>query len=157
MQLPRLGSLFAAFILLTALGYAASTGTCFAADKADPKDRMKALLKERVSTAKEIYELLLEKYKIGGGNIGSVHRAKMAWLNARLSVAETRPERLKIFEELLAEAKDWEQSAVKNLDTGAGLQIEVLTAKAERIEAEIALEEEKAIPVPEKIPAPKKD
>jgi outer membrane protein TolC len=156
MQLPRVvRPLFTTAIFLLALVGASLDGTCFAADKADPKDRIKVLLKERVSTAKEIYELLLEKYKAGAGNIGSVHRAKVAWMNARLSIAETRAERLKIYEEILTEAKDWEQSAIRNLENGAGLQIEVLTARAERIEAEIALEQEKAEPVPEKIPAPK--
>ena len=147
--------LFAAIILFAGLWFVAPGGRCMAAEKNEARDRMKALLKERVDTAKAIYDHLLDKYEHGAGNIGSVHRAKVAWMMARLSVTETKTQRLKIYEELVKDAKEWEQAALHNVDTGAGLIIEALTAKADRIEAEIALETEKAEPEPEKIPAPK--
>jgi outer membrane protein TolC len=147
--------LFAATILFAGLWFVALGNRSIAAEKNEARDRMKALLKERVDTAKEIYEHLRDKFEHGAGNIGSVHRAKVAWLTARLGLADTRGERLKIYEELVKDAKEWEQTALHNVDTGAGQTIEVLTAKADRIEAEIALEREKAEPEPEKIPAPK--
>ena len=85
MQVPqRAGrARIAVIVAVTALSIAVSGRWCAAAEKADPNDRMKALLKERVDTTKAIYDVLLEKYNRGAGNIGSVHRAKMAWLNAR--------------------------------------------------------------------------
>jgi outer membrane protein TolC len=140
-------------VLLALLGMA---GVSAAADKADPNDRMKALLRQRVDTAKDIFDLMLEKYKHGGGNIGSVHRAKVNWLTARLSLADTKGERVKIHEEIVKDAKEWEQSALQNVETGAGERIEALTARADRIEAEIALERAKSELELEKIPPPKK-
>jgi outer membrane protein TolC len=128
---------------------------CAAADKADNKDHMRALLKERVETAKAIYDELLDKFNRGAGNIGSVHRAKTAWLNAQLDLADTKKERVKIYEEIYKEAKEWEQTALRNIENGAGERIEALTARAERIDAEIALEQARAEPEREKIPAPK--
>ena len=112
---------------------------CVAAEKNAARDRLKASLKERVDTAKAIYDHLLDKYEHGAGNIGAVHRAKVAWMTARLSLTETKSERLKIYEEIVKDAKEWEQTALHNVETGAGQTIEALTAKADRIEAEIAL------------------
>jgi outer membrane protein TolC len=133
-----------------------SMNWCHAEEKAVPPDRIKALLKEREAVAKDIYELLLEKFKQGNGTVGPVHRAKMVWLSARLSLAETKPERLKIYEELVKDAKEWEQEAIRNVEKGVGQQIEALTAKADRVEAELALERAKEEPQEaEKIPAPK--
>ena len=142
-------------VAVTALSIAVTGRWCAAAEKADTNDRMKALLKERVDTTKAIYDLLLEKYNHGAGNIGSVHRAKMAWLNAAASLTETKKERLKIYEEIVKDSKEWEQTALRNIETGAGERIEALTARAERIEAEIALERARAELESEKIPAPK--
>lgn len=155
MQLPeRLErALFAASFLTAALCLVGPVGHCAAAEKNAARERIKALLQERVDTAKQIYDHLLDKYNHGAGNIGSVHRAKVAWLNARLSLAETKGQRLKIYEELVKDAKDWEQTALRNVETGAGQTIEALTAKADRIEAEIDLERAKAEPEP--IPPPK--
>jgi outer membrane protein TolC len=151
----HLSRLVMAVFVLVGLCWCASAGWCAAAEKADTKDRMKALLKERVDTAKAIYDALLEKYNHGAGNIGSVHRAKMAWLNAQLSLTETKKERLKIYEEIVKDSKEWEQTALRNIENGAGEQIEALTARAERIEAEIALERARAELEVEKIPTPK--
>jgi outer membrane protein TolC len=142
-------------ILVAGLTIAGSSCWCGAAEKNEAKDRMKALLKERVDTAKAIYEVLLAKYEHGGGNIGSVHRAKNAWLNARISLAESKAERIKLYEEIVKDSKEWEQTALRNVENGAGEQIEALAARAERIEAEIALEQARAESEPEKIPAPK--
>ena len=129
-----------AFVLVVLCWCALPPG-CAAADKADKKDHMSALLKERVDTAKAIYDLMVEKYNHGAGNIGSVHRAKMAWLNAKLSLAETKSSGAsRLYEEIFKEAKEWEQMALQNLENGAGERIEALTARADRIEAEIALE-----------------
>jgi outer membrane protein TolC len=156
MQFPQgAGRAVVATFWLAVLCFTASDRLCGAAEKNDAKDRMKALLKERVDNAKAIYELMLTKYEHGAGNVASVHRAKMAWLNARLSIAETKAERVKLYEEIVKDSKEWEQTALRNVENGAGEQIEALTARAERIEAEIALETARAEPEPEKIPPPK--
>ncbi len=155
MRLSRRTGRVTVAALLAGLCWVMTAGWCAADDKADNKDRMKALLKERVDTAKAIYETLLDKFNHGAGNIASVHRAKTAWLNAQLSLADTKKERVKLYEEIYKEAKEWEQTALRNIETGAGEKIEALTARAERIEAEIALEQARAEPEREKIPAPK--
>jgi hypothetical protein len=125
-----------------------------AEEKAETKDRMKELLTERVTVARAIHEQLVEKFARGGGNIEAVHRAKIALLQAQLGLAETREDRLKIYEEMVKDAKDWEQRALRNVEKGAWEPLDFLAAKSYRIDVEIGLEKVKA--EPETLPPPKK-
>jgi outer membrane protein TolC len=153
-QSGQRGLFTASLLLAVSCFLAVASRSCGADEKATPKDRIRVLLKERVDTAKAIHDLAVDKYNRGAGTIQEVHRAKMAWLNAQFTLAETKGERLKISEEIVKDAKEWEETARRNVEKGVWERMDALNAKAYRVEAEIALELVKA--EIETIGAPKK-
>lgn len=123
-------------LLLAAAPQARSQG------KANPQDKLKELLQERLVTAQSIHDLVLKGHTQGATNItiDQVHEAKVMLLNARLDLAESKEQRIRVHEEMVKEAAEWEQLVIKALQAGQGSPIDVLKAKVYRLERQIALE-----------------
>lgn len=103
-------------------------------DKANPKDKLKELLKERLVTAQKIHDMAIKAYTHGDAKftIDQVHAAKAKLLDARLELAETRGQRMQALQEAVKDASAWEQ-------VGPASQADQLKARLFRLERDIAL------------------
>jgi outer membrane protein TolC len=111
------------------------------APAAEPKEaRLKELLKERVETLRTVVELSTAQYQQGILDYGKVYQSMHALVKAELDVCESDKERITVLEKLVAVAKKHEKVAEARFKAGGGGQRDVLMAKADRLEAEIALE-----------------
>ena len=107
-------------------------------------DKVKALLGERLATLRKIAELTEASYNAGVGSREKVAEARFAVLAAELDLSETGPDRVKVLEKVVAEARRWEAVAEEGVRTRTAPPTAALTAKARRLEAEIKLERAKA-------------
>jgi Cu(I)/Ag(I) efflux system membrane fusion protein len=114
-----------------------------AAPQAGPSDKkegkLKELLKERLATLRQLAQVATAEYQAGRVSYDRLHQALRAVLHAELDMCESDKERIKVLEQVVALAKDYEKSAVQRYKTGAATQSDALMAKAGRLEAEIAL------------------
>jgi outer membrane protein TolC len=115
-----------------------------AADQAESKDRIKPLLQERLSTLKDIHEALVRAQARGAASADDVQQARGAVLRAQLDLYDTKEERLKMLEAIVKEAREWEQTTRKSVQSGSSPPIDGQRATLARIEAELALEKAKA-------------
>ena len=114
-------------------------------DKANPKDKLKELLQERLATGQMIHDVTVKGYTQGDPKftLDQVHEAKVKLLEARLDLAETKEQRLKVHEEAVQDAREWEEVASKIAQAGRGPPVEVLRARSYHLERRIALERAK--------------
>src|SRR5262245_24759992 len=103
-------------------------------DKADPKNRLKELLQERVVAARKIHDFAVKGYTQGDAKftIDQVHAAKAKLFEARLDLSETREQRRQAHQEAVKDAAEWER-------TGAASPVDQLKSRLYRLEREIAL------------------
>jgi hypothetical protein len=104
--------------------------------------RLKELLKERLATLKDFASQTKEAYRIGppgGVSPADVTAANRAVYQAELELCDTDKERVAVLEKWLAAAKKWEKTVEEMVKGQAYAPREVLKAKAERLEVEIAL------------------
>lgn len=128
----------AAAALIVAAGAAAYS----AADK--PGDRVKALREEKLAVLKEINVMVVKSYQAGQGNAGAVHRSRLDLLEAQLELCETPAQRLKLHEEIVAEAQMWETTITTMAKGGQAPVMDALEAKVFRLQTQIALEQARA-------------
>lgn len=131
-------------ILLLCGSVAAAGEDAKASDKkATPTHTIKVLLQERLAVVEKIHQLTVEKYKSGNANFDEVGQSAIAVLNARLELAESRHERLRILEEMISTAADLKDVATTLARAAEATQVDVLMAEAQLLQFEIALEREK--------------
>jgi multidrug resistance efflux pump len=107
--------------------------------------KVKELLKERLATLRELVKLeTLVYYKAGAGSYDQVHEAARMLLQAELEQCDSDKERVALLEKFVAEVKKQEQLAVQLNKAGRGPTGTALKAKADRLQAEIALERARA-------------
>jgi hypothetical protein len=116
----------------------------YADDKTEARDRIKTLLRARVDTLKEILDTFVAAQARGGASLDDVLDARAALLKAQLDLGETKEERLKLLEQFVKEARDREQATRKSVQSGGSPPIDGMKATLARIDAELALEREKA-------------
>jgi outer membrane protein TolC len=110
-----------------------------------PTAREKALMQERLDALKEVVEI--QKIRMTHGvedNSQAMCDAQTAALAAELELCESKEQRLKVLEKNLEVQQQFEKIAQARFQAAAGTRADVLTAKAARLDAEIALEKEKA-------------
>lgn len=113
------------------------------AEKSEVSDKIKELFKERLVTVAEVHGLVFQGYKNGEMSVVQVVQAKTALLNAKLDVAETKGERLKIDQEMVALAEEGLKT-VQQLAAGQqATRIDVLKAKTHLLESRIGWEKAK--------------
>jgi hypothetical protein len=135
------GSLAALFCCLIAGGPGTPAG---ADEKADAKDKINNIRRARLGTLEEIYELLRTAQPKGGATLNDVRDARVAVLNARLDLGESSDDRVKILQELVTETRGWEDETNRAAEAGKGTRIDAVRAKLRRVDAELALAQEKA-------------
>jgi hypothetical protein len=133
----RLAALIAVLFGLSLL-FAGSAPTLGADDPAPSK--LDGLLKERLETLREVAKLASEAYKSGGGSFADVREAMRQVLEAELEQCTTDKERIAVLEKVVADAKKWEGFAEESVKAGVVPARTALKARADRLQAEIALE-----------------
>lgn len=108
-----------------------------------PDAKLKALLKERLTTLRDVEAHLERAYRDGQVPVDLYLHASAATLEAELDLAESKNERLTILEKAVELAKKSEAFAAAANKAGVAPPHELLKAKANRLAAEIAVEKEK--------------
>lgn len=115
------------------------------ADAAKPEDaRLKDLLKEKVATLKEIAAQVETTVQSGRAPVEELYQARRAVLQAQLDLSETDKEQIAILEEAVALARKQEEQVSQRAKSGRVPPGDVLRARVNRLEAEIALERAKS-------------
>jgi hypothetical protein len=98
----------------------------------------------------ELLQELLDRYKFGYSSgkpvLEEVLAVEQDLLNTRLEMAITRAERVAIRESIVDNRRKLVEARVAGLELGNNPEVDILFAKVERIDAEIALSREKATP-----------
>jgi len=102
------------------------------------------LLKERLAILKELVTLTRSAYMAGTGTFADLRKANVSLLRAELELCESEKERIAVHEKAVASARDAERVAAQLHKSGSGTQAALLAARAERLDAEIALERARA-------------
>lgn len=108
------------------------------------EETVTALLKERAATALRLREVALNRYTMGVENFQAVIDATAALLGARLDLASSRQERIKVLEEILELAQSGEKYTQAKFDAGQVTESDVLKARLFRLEVTISLERARA-------------
>lgn len=114
------------------------------AKQADTSAAIKDLLQQRLATVAEIHELVKKAYASGEAGVDQVHAARAELLTAQLDLAETNEERIKVHQEIVQQAEGWTKVVAQMANAAQATTIDVLKAKAQLLEARIALERAKA-------------
>jgi outer membrane protein TolC len=110
-----------------------------------PTARERALMQERLEALKKVVEVQEQMRSMGiSDNFKSLCDAQDEALAAELELCTTKSERLEALEKNLAAHQLYEKVAFERHDKGAGTAADMLSAKAGRLKAEIALERTKA-------------
>ncbi len=123
----------------------------------DPKEAPKAkdtkqkeLLKERLTVVREIAKLAKDRLQIDpAASFNEVRVATNMVLQAELELCDSEKDRIAVLEKFAVAAKEWEEVVIRLNKAGQAWAIEPLKAKADRLQAEIALDKAKSkLPVP---------
>lgn len=105
--------------------------------------KVTALLKERLTTLREVETLTQNLFRSGRVSFDAVVQATTAALEAELDLCQTQKERVAVLEKALDVAKDGEAHAKAAVETARAPVSDALKAKANRLKVEIALERAK--------------
>jgi hypothetical protein len=108
------------------------------------QDKLKALQRERVETLTKLASYLEESYKTGATGLEQLLEARQRVAKAELALCETSAERIAVRERVVQEAKEYESRISGTVDAGGRPIGDLLKAKARRLKAEIALEQERS-------------
>jgi len=106
-------------------------------------EKLRALLMERYDVLKTLAENLNQQLGQGRAGISEVRNATIAMFYAEADLCATDSERVKVYEKVVATLREQEESTARQVDAGWLPRIEVLRAKAARLEAQIGLEKQK--------------
>jgi tetratricopeptide (TPR) repeat protein/thiol-disulfide isomerase/thioredoxin len=120
--------------------------------RADANSKVRALQEERLATLKEIAAEWENVFRHSRCPPEDVWQAKLLVLRAELELCDSDRERVAIHEKIVALAKETEETRASQYKAQRLSHSDLLTAKANRLEAEVALERAKA-----KAAAPKKE
>jgi hypothetical protein len=111
---------------------------------ADANPEVRALQEERLATLKEIADEKEKVFRAGRGLPEDVLQARLLVLRAELELCDSDRERVAVHEKIVAMAKEIEETLAGYYKAQRLLHSDLLTAKANRLEAEVALERAKA-------------
>jgi len=107
-----------------------------------PKDRT-AIIEKIVDVYKEQAERIKQLDNVGAVRKEEIHRANVRIYNAQLDLFETPKDRIAILEKIVDEYKEMEKDLAHDKRPAVS-QEDVREARLSRLEAEIALERERA-------------
>jgi|SRR5262245_22549025 len=108
------------------------------------QDKLRALQRERVETLSKLASYLEESYKSGATGLEQLLEARQRVAKAELALCQTNAERIAVRERVVQETKEYESRISGTVEVGGKPVGELLKAKARRLKAEIALEQEKS-------------
>jgi hypothetical protein len=126
---------------LLALGHVA---VAIGQNEAANKSKVDELLNERLAIYKELAGHAEKRYQNGTASFDEVLLAKAAVVRAELDQVTTGKDRVKRLEELVGLAKQREDFLAQMAQNGRVAQNEYFQAKIGRLDAQIAVEREKA-------------
>lgn len=139
--LPRVGHGVVASTLLIVIGFLTWPHADLNADAPGrPEPKLKTLQKERLAVLRTIAEQMTLAYRSGDIRWVGVREANGKVLLAELDLCDTDKERLAILEKIVKAAKEYEAEVAKMIQGDQGSVRTGLKAKADRLDAEIALE-----------------
>ncbi|TWT65697.1 TolC family protein [Crateriforma conspicua] len=100
---------------------------------------IRKLLTERRDTYKSLVEIVNESYLVGRAEHRQLIQVQNDLLQAELDLATTRSERLKIHQQLVDNLQAYEKLLEARFANGTTQQTDVLSTKADRLKAEVAL------------------
>jgi hypothetical protein len=107
-------------------------------------EKIKDLLKRRATCAHDFYEFERVRYQAGTGSKDNVHDATIVYLNATLDASDTKAERLKVLEDIVAEEDQWKEFVSAQIRRGRGkTEVDQFKADISYYEAAIRLEKAK--------------
>jgi WD40 repeat protein len=107
-----------------------------------------APLRQRLATLRESAARVEALYKQGAASVGVVLQARLDVLKAELDLCESPGERIAVYEKMLAHRREIEKRMEALYKSGAAAEDVLLQARAERQDAEIALQRERARATP---------
>lgn len=111
--------------------------------QADASEKIRELRKEYIAALQQAADLLAAEYKNDRRSYEELFQGRLLLLNAKLDASETGQERIKFHESIVELMKEREAFLAHALKMETVDNLKVLNAKADRIKAEIALEEAK--------------
>ena len=122
-----------------------SAGLLLAADnpQVDASKKIRELRKEHIAALQQAADLLTAEYKNDRRSYEELFQGRLRVLNAKLDASDIGQERVKLHESIVELMKDKEAFLIQALKLEKVDDLKVLNAKADRIQAEIALEEAK--------------
>jgi hypothetical protein len=114
--------------------------------------KLDELRKERLTILREIAKQVAQSYKSGTGSSDEMQDAMRRVFEAELDLCTTDKERVAVLEKAVAEAKKWEDVATKIVEAGQAPARTGLKARANRLQAEIALERLRSKGTPQPVP-----
>ncbi len=123
-----------------------AAGLLLAADNshADTTKKIRELHKEHIAVLQQAADLLTTEYNNDRRSYEDLFQGRLLVLKAKLDASEAGQERIKLYENIVELMKEREAVLAKSLNMETVDVLKVLNAKADRIKAEIALEEAKA-------------
>jgi hypothetical protein len=119
------------------------SGSTWGQDPVKPEgkaDRLKALRTERLAILRNIAKQSTEAYKLGAASEDEVREANRMLHQAELELCDSDRDRIAVLEKIVAETKKAEQFAEELVKKKVGAPRTALKARADRLQAEIALE-----------------
>jgi outer membrane protein TolC len=140
---------FALPVVIVACGIV--TGLAISSGLAEPPavgdrdaERVTELQKERRDILREAVDQAERGYRAGVVQYSSVSRIKLNWLSAELDAAPDRAARVAVRKRIVLQLRHVEETTVELVNAGQAQSIDLLEAKAARLQAEIELLGEKA-------------
>ena len=112
--------------------------------RAWPTARERALMQEKLDALKEVVNTRKHLHGVFWDGGKSLRDAECAALAMELDLCTSASQRLAVLERVLTTQQLYEKNATYRYDKGSGTWDELLSAKADRLTAEIALERAKA-------------
>jgi hypothetical protein len=132
------------FVIAACLSSVCSTTEARAAADTQQVPQIKDLLREKHSALQEIASHVKSRWKDGRASLNEVYQANPAAFKAELELCDTDMERITVLEKMLGDAKEQEKAVKAQRESGAAVASDVLIAKVERLDVEIALARAKA-------------
>lgn len=120
--------------------------SAFSQDKTNSGDKIKELKKQRLALLVKIQKGTAEMHKQDPEEtpFDQVRKTTLDVFAARLDLAETKDDRIKICEEMVNEAVEWEKSVKEQVKQGQAAALDAIKAEAHVVTTRIALEKAKA-------------
>ncbi len=122
----------------------AGTGDKEQMKKVETAKELESLLKEKRDTLRKVVNVLTQQYENGSATFESIMLASERLFDAELELAATKAERTAIYEQRVSALRALEKFAEARLNAGfRATEVELLGARAARLEAQIRLLREK--------------